>query len=602
MKIDDFYNNFDTFEGNVPDGEAKPPEEKQGLVDPIFFDEVPSPCEEKTKLVDPIIFDEFSTPPVEEQMLNDSTPSSAEGGAPTSEGLQPEEEKLSPVDFRALIAEPEIPVELLPNLGESEGILNHYSGGNTFTYNDNRSISFIQGKGEEPRNAASFHIEGDQETLSSPRSAIGRERITQFDLAEKVKRLFTLKIFRHCLYVYTGQYFQHLPREDALIFIYGTCKEEVSVTGNYKIIEGAYNLLCIDPDLQIKAEKVNDQYMAFQNGLLRLSDGVLCPHTKSIFLTSMVKANYIVGLSLGPVSQKFFESVACGNPNIKKLCFQMIGYCLTPDMSAKKLFVFRGKGDSGKTTLVNLVTGLLPSSCVASLDLNSIGQRFKVAGLIGKAICTLPDTTNSRLDSEAVSKLKQLTGNDLVPAEIKYGPTIGFFNTAKILITTNHTLYTEKPDEAFNNRLVVIPFQHSVPDGEKNRELEIQLLEERDAIVSVAMAAYFELRENQYRFAESGQIDVTGDDAQQNGGVPSISIEDGIKKFLEQNYTPCPGGVVFTEDVHKELMQVYPGLDYNTFSRYFGKLAEAVFDVKKDRQRRPGGKNPLSCVVGIRHI
>lgn len=473
MKSDDFHNIFGKLGDNIPDNEAKPPEEKQGLVDPIIFDETPFLFEEKAKLVDPIIFDPppATSPPVGEQTLNNPTPSNDESGAPTSEGLQPEDEKLSPVDFSTLIAEPEIPVELLPNLGESGGIISHYSRGNTFTYNDNRSISFIRRKEEEPRDNASFRIESGQQTLSSPRGVTGREKITQYTLAEKVKNLFTVKVFRHCLYVYTGQYFQYLPRKDALTFIYGACKDEVSATGSFNIIEGAYELLCIDPDLRINDERVNDQYIAFQNGLLRLSDGVLCPHTESIFLTSMVKVNYIVGLSLGPVSQKFFESVACGDPNIKKLCFQMIGYCLTPDMSAKKLFIFQGEGDSGKTTLTNVITALLPSNCVASLDLDSIGGRFKVSGLIGKSICLMPDTTKSRLDLEGVSKLKQLTGNDLVPAEIKYGPTIEFYNTAKIVIITNHPLYTEQHDEAFNNRLVIIPFRHKVSDEEKNRSL-----------------------------------------------------------------------------------------------------------------------------------
>ena len=150
-------------------------------------------------------------------------------------------------------------------------------------------------------------------------------------------------MFHHCLYAFTGKYFQYLSKEDALTFIYDACKNEVAIVGNYKIIDGAYNLLCIDPDLQSTDEQVNREYISFENGILRLSDGALCPHTDSIFLTSMVKANYEVGLSLGPVAQKFFEDVSCGDSNLMKQHFQMIGYSLTPDMSAKKdvCFIWR---------------------------------------------------------------------------------------------------------------------------------------------------------------------------------------------------------------------------------------------------------------------
>lgn len=165
-------------------------------------------------------------------------------------------------------------------------------------------------------------------------------------------------------------------------------------------------------------------------------------------------------------------------------------------------FVLFGKGDSGKSVLGNIIQSFFCSSDISTESLQDLGGRFNMASIVDKRLNISMDLEFDKINTSAIANLKMLTGNDLCRVEAKYSSPFSFKNTAKFLFATNHKIITKIKDEAFINRIVLIPFEHSIPKEKQICNLdEIIVNSEKLAIAIKAFEAYKKLRERNYIFS-----------------------------------------------------------------------------------------------------
>lgn len=74
--------------------------------------------------------------------------------------------------------------------------------------------------------------------------------------------------------------------------------------------------------------------------------------------------------------------------------------------------------------------------------------------LVGAAVNISLDLPSSRLSPIAVSKLKMLTGGDMITINEKYVPQFKYQNRAKFIFASNHPLKLVEDDEVFWERVV----------------------------------------------------------------------------------------------------------------------------------------------------
>ena len=176
-----------------------------------------------------------------------------------------------------------------------------------------------------------------------------------------------------------------------------------------------------------------------------------------------------------------------------------------------------------------------------------------------------------------------------------------FRNTATFIFGSNHAVTTATSDEAFFERLVVIPFAHSVPREKQDRALLEKLVSERDAIISTAILHYVELRKNNYRF--SGDYGLNEVIAKEHG--EAVSPDQAVADYFCQECELEDSAITFTEDLYAHFSEYYPGLvDMGTFSNKFYAFSERMFSgrVKKIRKRREGAGNPVSAFQGLKLV
>ena len=165
-------------------------------------------------------------------------------------------------------------------------------------------------------------------------------------------------------------------------------------------------------------------------------------------------------------------------------------------------------------------------------------------------------------------------------------------------MVTNHPLLLKEDDQAFWDRLVVIPFRFQVPIENRIYNLEDALKQELSAIAAKALGAYFELRRNKYQF--SGEYEVNSLDMYPDFCV-NADPTTMIFLYLRQHYEAWPDGIVILEEACTDFNLLNSTkICTQAFSPIFRRHAAELFGAVKFRTREGGYENARSAVKGIK--
>lgn len=415
------------------------------------------------------------------------------------------------------------------------------------------------------------------------------------------------------LRVYNGKYYAAVSDKDIEKLLIGICRKDVKYYGTWNLVREALSFIKAEPSIVVKDDDVSTDYLALNNGLLDLNTGRLLPHTPDIITTYGINANYLVGQSgvaHSPMFNRFIARTGEGYPDFGKLSSQFIGYSLSPDFSAKTIFVLQGKSDTGKTVMITFIQMVLSDDSHKPIDVKEIGDKFALEDLPGKVFLTCPDMTAEPLTAKAASRLKQLSGGDLISSDRKYKDRVVFRCRAKIALITNHPIVTKTPDNAFFNRIVTIPFGNPIPKEEMDPNLVSNLFKyERDGIVTEALNEYMQMRwdakmreqrgeGNRYIFAGNFPInEVVEDD-----GTTRTSIEDTVSEFVENCFDITPDDRVNTRDAYEAFSRMYGYMGEDLFNKLFNKYIPIYYGGYAVQSRGPknGASNGPRGFKGIR--
>lgn len=112
--------------------------------------------------------------------------------------------------------------------------------------------------------------------------------------------------------------------------------------------------------------------------------------------------------------------------------------------------------------LGNLIADLFNPEAVSHLDIFRLGGRFDLSALRRVRVNISMDLANGCLNRQAISAIKAITGDDGIPLEGKFKDVEFGKVQCKLLFGSNHRLSLAENDDAFLNRLVVIPFQYAI--------------------------------------------------------------------------------------------------------------------------------------------
>jgi putative DNA primase/helicase len=183
----------------------------------------------------------------------------------------------------------------------------------------------------------------------------------------------------------------------------------------------------------------------------------------------------------------FLDHIFDDNQDLVSYVQRVLGYGLTGLTREHALFFGYGTGANGKGVLLSTTAGILGDyHRTAPIETftasNSDRHPTDLAGLRGARLVSASETEEGRLWAE--SRIKQLTGGDMISARFMRQDFFDFLPAFKLFITGNHKPSLRSVDEAIRRRFHLIPFSVTIPAEERDPDLKVKLEAEWPGILA----------------------------------------------------------------------------------------------------------------------
>lgn len=213
----------------------------------------------------------------------------------------------------------------------------------------------------------------------------------------------------------------------------------------------AYMDVLIDKNTQTSSSN----YIAFKNGIYDLTTDELMSFSPDKVILNMLNWDFD-STAYSEIADKTLNKLACGDPQIRMLLEEVIGYTFYRRNELRKAFILIGDKANGKSTYLDMIKTLLGDENTCALDLNELGERFKTAELFGKLANIGDDIGDEFIPNPAI--FKKLTSGDRLNAERKGQDPFDFNSYAKLLFSANNIPRIKDKSGAVLDRLIIIPF------------------------------------------------------------------------------------------------------------------------------------------------
>jgi P4 family phage/plasmid primase-like protien len=201
-------------------------------------------------------------------------------------------------------------------------------------------------------------------------------------------------------------------------------------------------------------------FMNVRNGLIRLADLTLLPHSPDLFTTSQIPVQLIPG-STCPRWEEYVCTVL-QEKDQQDLLQEFFGYCLTTSTIYHKALFLLGEGGNGKSGVMAVLKSLVGPSNYSTLLLSDLSQRFRQAELKGKLVNFCAEVESGRYLSDA--HFKSLVSGESITVERKGQDPFDLKPTVKFVIAGNRMPQTKDSSYGLQRRLLILRFDQQFKD------------------------------------------------------------------------------------------------------------------------------------------
>ena len=243
----------------------------------------------------------------------------------------------------------------------------------------------------------------------------------------------------------------------------GDCRKKPTYTISF--VNGVTALLKFD--LEVDKWNEAEGLLPLLNGVLDLKTRELLPHSPDNKLTWCLPYEYNHQATCEPIKQ-WLLSMCGGDRDLVQLMRAYLLGIVTGRTDWQKYLELVGAGGTGKSTLTRLSTALVGMENVHTTTLKKLErEKFETASIAGKRLVLINDS--ERYAGE-VGKLKNLTGQDSLPYEVKFKQSKGGFTpSALVIVSTNEVIQSCDYTSGLARRRISIPMFNQIKgDRQKN--------------------------------------------------------------------------------------------------------------------------------------
>jgi P4 family phage/plasmid primase-like protien len=249
-------------------------------------------------------------------------------------------------------------------------------------------------------------------------------------------------------------------------------------SANKERLQNAITIAGTDPDVLVPTiyldAEAND--LCTPDGIVNLRTGEIRPAVKGFDLNT--RQTSVAPSSMPtPMWEAFLKEIIEDDDRINYLQ-ELFGACLFGDSRFHVLPVFVGTGANGKSTILDVISGILNDYSATMpenflLDTTGNAHPTDIARLRGVRLAVASETRPDGKFNE--SRVKMLTGGDTLSARFMGQNFFDFKPTHTLFMAVNHLPEVKSGGDGFWRRLRKIDFRRTIP-AEKRKENFAQLL------------------------------------------------------------------------------------------------------------------------------
>ena len=332
------------------------------------------------------------------------------------------------------------------------------------------------------------------------------EKDVASQLTRDIKNLGIIKFDGQSAYIKLPTHWQKISKTDLLTIIRNLIVPEDRFKVKSTNIAEVAKRLSEDISLKIDIEGAfkRQQYLInFMNGVLNILTGEFTTDRNKWIFDYVFNVNYIEHCTERecPNFMKFIKTSA-GIEN-KDCIFRSIGFGLSSLTDVKCAVFLIGESDGGKSTLLRIIESAVTPGLVSNISFQQLGDPHYTIQLQGKKLNISYDNSSKALDNEHI--FKSIVSCEKIEGRALRENPVQFVPTAKLFFASNRPYVFKHPDQALYRRMVIIPFEYSIPPDKQDKHLLDKLMDERDAIFSRAARSLKEFIESGYDFKMSSK-------------------------------------------------------------------------------------------------
>lgn len=255
-------------------------------------------------------------------------------------------------------------------------------------------------------------------------------------------------------------------------------------------------LFLMDIDLIRHFEDLNnfpDNWVCFRDCMFDVITGEKIAHKPEYLCINQIPHNApdMNDTGGGEVFEKYLAETMGADD--RKTILEYLGLCLTKNNSFQKFVILTGARGTGKSVLLRLFGAIIGNDNISAVPLQNISEKFHAIQMLGKLLNSCGDLPGQAL--QAVDKIKQITGGDMIIDSYKGKDCVCFTPYCKLLFSANTVpISLDEKSNAFFERVIIVRMDH--PAKKPDRNLDAKLRTEIPYILRICLLALRELYEN----------------------------------------------------------------------------------------------------------
>jgi len=361
---------------------------------------------------------------------------------------------------------------------------------------------------------------------------------------EQVLKLAKLNDWGLCLnlgftYIYNGCYWAKVEAETLQKFL-GEAAEKMGV--------GKFDAKYFEYRAKIEKQFICTAYLPspeppkntvlinLKNGTFEVTpEGVkLKPFNPENFITYQLPFEYNPEAK-APLFEKFINDVLPDKER-QSVLSEFLGYIFVKydHLKLEKALLLYGTGANGKSVVYDIINALLGAENVSSYTLENLTSkegyhRVMIADKLLNYASEISDRINP-------AYFKALASGEPVDGRLPYGKPIIIKDYAKLIFNLNELPKDVEHTNAFFRRLLIVPFEVTIPEAKQNKQLAKQIIEtELSGVFNWVLKGLERILKNK-AFTDCQAVNEARESYQTNSDSVKLFINDNGYKASPENY------------------------------------------------------------------